>query len=98
MEKLTRRLPIGVQSFESLRQDGYLYVDKTKYVYELVHTSKQYVYIFEFKLDKSANEALAQIEEKGYAEPYVADARKIYKIGVNFDSKERNITEWKVKV
>ena len=42
MEKLTRRLPIGVQSFESLRQDGYLYVDKTKYVYELVHASKQY--------------------------------------------------------
>jgi len=43
------------------------------------------------------DEALAQIEEKGYAEPYVADARKIYKIGVNFDSKERNITEWKVE-
>lgn len=59
--------------------------------------TKDFVYIFEFKLDKSADEALAQIEEKGYAEPYVADARKIYKIGVNFDSKERNITEWKVK-
>lgn len=42
MEKKIRKLPIGVQSFESLRQDGYLYVDKTKYVYELVHASKQY--------------------------------------------------------
>lgn len=35
-----RRLPIGVQDFEHLRQDGYLYVDKTKYIYELVHTGK----------------------------------------------------------
>jgi len=59
--------------------------------------TKDFVYIFEFKLDKSADEALAQIEEKGYAEPYAADARKVFKIGVNFDSKERNITEWKVK-
>ena len=59
--------------------------------------TKDYVYLFEFKLDKSADEALTQIEEKGYALPYAADQRKIYKIGVNFDSKERNITEWKVQ-
>lgn len=60
--------------------------------------TKDFVYIFEFKLDKSADEALSQIEEKGYAKPYAADLRKVYKVGVNFDSKERNITEWKVKV
>ena len=60
--------------------------------------TKDFVYIFEFKLDKSADEALSQIEEKGYAKPYAADLRKFYKVGVNFDSKERNITEWKVKV
>lgn len=52
------------------------------------------VNVFEFKKDKSATEALKQIEDMGYAKPYVADKRRIYKIGVNFDSGERNITEW----
>ncbi len=56
-----------------------------------------YVYIFEFKRDKSADEALAQIEEMKYGLPYVADKRTLYKIGVNFDSETRMLTEWKVK-
>ena len=38
-----------------------------------------YIYIFEFKRDGSADEALAQIEAKGYARPYEADKRKLYK-------------------
>ena len=58
--------------------------------------TKEYVYIFEFKLDGSADEALAQIEERGYALPYAADRRTVFRVGVNFDSQERNITEWKV--
>lgn len=58
--------------------------------------TKDYIYIFEFKRDGGAEEALAQIEEKEYPLPYVADKRKLYKIGVNFDSKERMLTEWKV--
>jgi hypothetical protein len=37
-----RRLPIGVQSFVSLREGGFVYVDKTRYIYELVNSSKQY--------------------------------------------------------
>ena len=37
-----RRLPIGVQSFLSLREGGFVYVDKTRYIYELVNSSKQY--------------------------------------------------------
>jgi len=55
-----------------------------------------YVYIFEFKLDGSADEALAQIDAKGYAEPYLTDARKLYKIGVNITTETRTIAEWKV--
>ena len=55
-----------------------------------------YVYLFEFKRDKSADEALAQIEEKGYAAPYTADPRKLVKIGASFSSDERNLVEWKV--
>ena len=53
-------------------------------------------YLFEFKLDQSADAALAQIVEKQYALPYAADTRKLFKIGVNYDSAARNLTEWKV--
>ena len=56
----------------------------------------QSFYLFEFKLDQSADAALAQIVEKQYALSYVADTRKLFKIGVNFNSAARNLTEWKV--
>lgn len=59
--------------------------------------TKEYVYIIEFKLDKSAEEALQQIEEKGYAVPYKADSRKLIKIGVNFSSEKRNIADWRLE-
>ena len=54
-----------------------------------------FVYIFEFKRDGTADEALAQIEAKGYARPYEADPRKLYKIGVNFSSETGTVEEWK---
>ena len=56
----------------------------------------EYVYLFEFKRDGTAKEALAQIENQEYAKTYEADSRKIFKIGVNFSSEKRNITEWEV--
>ena len=59
--------------------------------------TEDYVYIFEFKRDKSAEEALQQIEDMGYAKPYAADQRRLLKIGVNFDSKERSINGWEVR-
>ena len=37
-----RKLPIDIQSFEDLRANNYLYVDKTEFVYNLVHTGKVY--------------------------------------------------------
>ena len=55
-----------------------------------------YVYIFEFKRDSTADEAIKQIEDTGYASPYAADKRKLIKIGASFDSKERNLDGWKV--
>jgi hypothetical protein len=58
---------------------------------------KDYVYIFEFKLDGSADEALRQIEEKNYAKPYLTDKRKVICIGVNFSSRTRTVEEWKEK-
>lgn len=56
-----------------------------------------YIYIFEFKLDGTASEALRQIEEKGYARPYEADPRKLYKIGVSFSSTTGTVEDWEVQ-
>ena len=57
----------------------------------------QYVYIFEFKLDGRADEALKQIEDKGYARPYAGDKRKLFKIGATFSSQTGTIEEWMTK-
>ena len=45
----------------------------------------------------SAGQALKQIKEKKYYEPYLSDERKIFCIGIAFDKKERNIKEYKIK-
>jgi len=55
------------------------------------------VYVMELKMDGSADEALQQIDNKGYAIPYEADGRMVVKVGINFSSKERTIKTWKVK-
>lgn len=52
------------------------------------------VYVFEFKLYGTAEEALAQIDEKGYLIPYTADGRRLVKIGVQFSAEERNLDRW----
>ena len=62
----------------------------------IIETPK-FVYIFEFKLDGSAKEALQQIEDKGYASEYATDNRKLFKIGCNFSSEKGTIDDWKVK-
>lgn len=56
----------------------------------------QYVYIFEFKLDGTADEALSQINSLGYGKPYEADSRQVYSVGVSFSSKMGTVEEWKV--
>ena len=56
----------------------------------------QYIYIFEFKLDGTADEALQQIEEKGYAREYDSDKRQVFKIGASFSSETGTIGEWKI--
>ncbi|MBS6470336.1 MAG: ATP-binding protein [Bacteroides sp.] len=63
---------------------------------DCVIETPQYVYIFEFKLDGTAAEALQQIEEKGYAREYASDARKLFKIGASFSSETGTIGEWQV--
>ena len=64
---------------------------------DMIVKTKDYIYIFEFKYDQNADIALQQIENKGYAQPFVTDGRKIVKIGVNFSREHRCIDEWKIK-
>lgn len=61
----------------------------------LVQTDK-YVYIIEIKTDATADEALRQIDEKGYAKPFASDDRRIFRVGVNFSTANRRIGDWKV--
>jgi hypothetical protein len=64
---------------------------------DLVLQTEAYTYVMEFKLNGTAEEALAQINEKNYAVPFAASNRKLVKIGVNFSSKTRNIERWVVE-
>lgn len=59
---------------------------------------KDYVYIFEFKLNGSASEAVKQIKEKQYARPYLTDSRTIICIGVNFSSDTMTVEGWEESV
>lgn len=61
---------------------------------DMVVKTPKYIYVFEFKMDKSATEALAQIDSKQYMLPFKADGREIIKVGANFSSKLRTLDEW----
>ena len=61
---------------------------------DAVVKTPKYIYVFEFKLNGTAEEAIWQIDEKGYLIPYQADGRKLIKVGVEFSAIERNISRW----
>lgn len=63
---------------------------------DLVLQTPDYIYVMEFKLHGTAEEALQQINEKGYALPFEKDPRTLYKIGINFSPETRNIDKWVV--
>ena len=63
---------------------------------DLLLQTKDYIYIVELNIDNSAEAALQQIEDKGYAKPFVDDPRKLFKIGVSFSTANRRIEDWKV--
>ena len=64
---------------------------------DLVIKTKKYIYIIELKLDGTAEQALAQINEKHYADPYKSDGRQVIKVGANFSREQRNIERWLVE-
>jgi hypothetical protein len=64
---------------------------------DMVMYTAHTIYVFEFKVNRSADEALKQIDEKGYMVPYEADGRKLVKCGVSFSSKTRTLDGWKIE-
>ena len=61
---------------------------------DLVLQTDRFIYVMEFKLNGTAEEALRQINEKQYARPFETDGRKLFKVGVNFSKKSSNIEKW----
>ena len=62
---------------------------------DIVVKYRKAIYVFELKRDESADAALAQIRENGYAKPYLADGRPVWAIGLAFDSKTRQLVDAK---
>ena len=61
---------------------------------DAVVKTPKYIYVFEFKLNGTAEQALQQIDEKGYLIPYQVDGRELVKVGVEFSAEKRNIDRW----
>ncbi|MDE6380608.1 MAG: PD-(D/E)XK nuclease domain-containing protein, partial [Muribaculaceae bacterium] len=59
--------------------------------------TSDFVYVFEFKIDSTPEEALAQIYEKGYAIPFESDSRTVFLIGANFSTSTRTLDNWIIK-
>ena len=61
---------------------------------DMVLKTNTHIYVMEFKLDKSAEEAIAQIDSKDYLISYQLDDRKKVKVGINFSSETRTLDNW----
>ncbi|MGM9800178.1 MAG: AAA family ATPase [Muribaculaceae bacterium] len=63
---------------------------------DVVIKTKNDIYVLELKVDKSVDDALAQIDSKDYAIQYTADGRKVTKCGVTISTEARNIVHWRL--
>lgn len=61
---------------------------------DLAVKTPEYVYVFELKLDKTAQEAIGQINGKDCLLPFNVESRSLIKIGANFYGKTRMLNEW----
>lgn len=64
---------------------------------DMIVKTDKYIYIMEFKLNGSAEDAIRQIHEKGYASPFSSDPRTLIKVGVNFNNEIKGIEKWIVE-
>jgi hypothetical protein len=81
--------------FRMLSNEVYAEVRNAIGATDVVIKTPKYIYIVEIKIDSTPDVALQQIEDKGYATPYIADGREIIKLGLNFSTETRTISEWK---
>jgi hypothetical protein len=61
---------------------------------DVVVKTPKYIYVIEIKIDSTPEAALQQVEDKGYATPYLTDGREVVKLGVNFTTATRTIDRW----
>jgi len=71
--------------------------DKTGKRVVILMQTPEYIYLLELKKDQSAAIALQLIEDKGYALPFTADPRHLFKIGINFNTTTRKIDDWIIR-
>lgn len=64
---------------------------------DVVMKTAQAIYVFEFKLDGTAAQAMEQINSQGYAIPYTPDHRQVVKVGLSFDTATRTLGEWVIE-
>lgn len=55
------------------------------------------LYVIELKIDRPAQEALDQINQKGYLVPYSLDNRRLHKLGISFSTETRTLSEWVIE-
>lgn len=84
-------------TLKAIEVDVFNEVHSSKGRADVIVKTKRYIYAMELKLDASASEALDQIFEKGYLQPYMGDERKKLAIGIEFSSDQRNIADYHVK-
>lgn len=77
--------------------ESYVEVETSFGRIDLLIKTQNYIYIIEIKVDKDGEKALTQINKKEYSLSYKYDNRKIFKIGVNFSTKTRNIKDWTIE-
>jgi hypothetical protein len=80
--------------FRMLSNQVYAEVRSAKGACDVVITTPKYIYVVEIKINSTPEAALQQIEEKGYATPYLTDGRDVTKIGVNFSTETRTVDRW----
>ena len=81
----------------STRNTIYLEKATSKGRADCVIETPRYVYIFEYKLDRPAAEGMAQIADRGYAEPYAHGRREVFAIACSFSSETGTISDWLVR-
>ena len=106
--KHLKPLPVGIQTFDKLIEGGYLYVDKTAYLYSRCRGPYTYwscgygmctektLYLFELKLNQSAEAAMNQIDLKDNPSRSAMCGLPIIKVGIKKKKKKRTIVDWKI--